>query len=248
MSLANDHYSYKILTVFISIIFSADVMRAQGASHILAIDVGSQDDTDLTDYGDDLSGWWVLYKRYNPFTSPVKVPAIPDIQSRLAYVSCVRQLEQVKTSDYCEYLRPPIDKYKTLAFGSFDEIREVGYNYGKEYFEKLAKSDGEKSRFNKWSQPRNSDDSRESSPSVNRYTFVDLAQIVCRVPETCQERHDDLSSEDDYFAGYASEPSTLRVSSKPRQHRTGGSLSLSENEYESDGSDSVSDTPRTRET
>lgn len=68
-------------------------MRAQGAAHILAVDVGSQDDTDLTDYGDDLSGWWVLYKRYNPFTSPVKVPAIPDIQSRLAYVSCVRQLE-----------------------------------------------------------------------------------------------------------------------------------------------------------
>lgn len=71
----------------------ADVMRSQGAAHILAVDVGSQDDTDLTDYGDDLSGWWVLYKRYNPFTSPVKVPAIPDIQSRLAYVSCVRQLE-----------------------------------------------------------------------------------------------------------------------------------------------------------
>lgn len=71
----------------------ADVMRAQGAAHIIAVDVGSQDDTDLTDYGDDLSGWWVLYKRYNPFTSPVKVPAIPDIQSRLAYVSCVRQLE-----------------------------------------------------------------------------------------------------------------------------------------------------------
>lgn len=79
----------------------ADVMRAQGAAHILAVDVGSQDDTDLTDYGDDLSGWWVLYKRYNPFTSPVKVPAIPDIQSRLAYVSCVRQLEVIKFLIMC---------------------------------------------------------------------------------------------------------------------------------------------------
>jgi lysophospholipid hydrolase len=68
-------------------------MRAQGAAHIIAVDVGAQDDTDLTDYGDDLSGWWVLYKRYNPFTAPVKVPTLPDIQSRLAYVSCVRQLE-----------------------------------------------------------------------------------------------------------------------------------------------------------
>lgn len=33
-------------------LFLADVMRAQGAAHIIAVDVGSQDDTDLTDYGD----------------------------------------------------------------------------------------------------------------------------------------------------------------------------------------------------
>lgn len=85
---------HRLRSTEISLVSStADVMRAQGAAHIIAVDVGSQDDTDLTDYGDDLSGWWVLYKRYNPFTSPVKVPAIPDIQSRLAYVSCVRQLE-----------------------------------------------------------------------------------------------------------------------------------------------------------
>ena len=45
-----------------------------------------------------------------------------EIQSRLAYVSCVRQLEQVKDSGYCEYVRPPIDKYQTLQFGCFDEI------------------------------------------------------------------------------------------------------------------------------
>lgn len=72
---------------------TADVMLNLGAAHIIAIDVGSQDDTDLIDYGDHLSGWWLLYKKWNPFTTPVKVPNLPDIQSRLAYVSCVRQLE-----------------------------------------------------------------------------------------------------------------------------------------------------------
>lgn len=71
----------------------ADVMRSLGANHIFAIDVGSVDDQDLTNYGDDLSGWWLLWKRWNPFTSNVKVPNLPDIQSRLAYVCCVRQLE-----------------------------------------------------------------------------------------------------------------------------------------------------------
>lgn len=45
-----------------------------------------------------------------------------EIQTRLAYVCCVRQLEMVKNSDYCEYIRPPIDRYRTLDFGKFDEI------------------------------------------------------------------------------------------------------------------------------
>lgn len=73
-----------------------------------------------------------------------------------------------------------------------------------------------------------------------QYTFVDLAQIVCKVPETCQDRQsDDMTSEDEYFGGYASEPTNLRVKLKPiRQFRHGGSLSLSENEYESDYSES----------
>lgn len=143
-------------------------------------------------------------------------------------------IQQVKNSDYCEYLRPPIDKYKTLAFGSFDEIKEVGYLYGKDYFEKLSLTGG-LSRFNKWSQQKPNDDTETANPRLNQYTFVDLAQIVCKVPVTCQDRHsDELSSEDEYI-GYASEPTSFRQSLKPsRQLRTGGSLSLSENEYESD--------------
>ncbi|XP_025406389.1 neuropathy target esterase sws [Sipha flava] len=112
----------------------ADVMRNLGAKFVLAIDVGSQDDMDFTNYGDSLSGFWLLWKKYNPFTTSVKVPSLPDIQSRLAYVSCVQQLEIVKNSDYCQYIRPPIDKYKTLQFASFEEIKEVGYQHGKTYF------------------------------------------------------------------------------------------------------------------
>lgn len=45
-----------------------------------------------------------------------------EIQTRLAYVCCVRQLELVKNTEYCEYIRPPIDHYGTLDFGKFDEI------------------------------------------------------------------------------------------------------------------------------
>lgn len=52
----------------------------------------------------------------------MQVPDMAEIQSRLAYVSCVRQLEVVKSSSYCEYIRPPIDRFKTMDFGKFDEI------------------------------------------------------------------------------------------------------------------------------
>lgn len=207
----------------------ADVMRSHGASHILAVDVGSVDDQDLTNYGDDLSGWWLLWKRWNPFTTPVKVPNLPDIQSRLAYVSCVRQLEEVKTSDYCEYIRPPIDKYKTLQFGSFDEIKEVGFQHGKAYFEGKRQA-GQLPTF--------ANDMRKSyvfaQPHMGPggYTFTDLAQMVCTVRRPYD---DDTSSESDYDdddnRGYASEPS-VGISDKPGKPYGRPYGSLSENEME----------------
>lgn len=46
-----------------------------GARTVIAIDVGSQDETDLCNYGDCLSGWWLLWKRLNPWAEKVKVTA-----------------------------------------------------------------------------------------------------------------------------------------------------------------------------
>ncbi|ERL95909.1 hypothetical protein D910_00588, partial [Dendroctonus ponderosae] len=182
----------------------ADVMRSMGADHILAIDVGSVDDQDLTNYGDVLSGWWLLWKRWNPFAKPVRVPNLPDIQSRLAYVSCVRQLEEVKSSDYCEYIRPPIDKYKTLQFGSFDEIREVGYLHGRAFFEGQSRA-GNLPTF------RSSEKYKSQLSDQSQYTFTDLAQMVCKVSRPYEEESSASSSsesddEDEGRGGYASEP------------------------------------------
>ncbi|XP_039765412.1 neuropathy target esterase sws isoform X8 [Pararge aegeria] len=212
----------------------ADVMRSLGAKHILAIDVGSQDDTDLTNYGDDLSGWWLLWKRWNPFTTPVKVPNLPDIQSRLAYVSCNRQLEEVKTSDYCEYIRPPIDSYKTLQFGSFDEIREVGYRHGSAYFEGQRRGGG-----GGVSGAAAEGRKHDAQPAITDYTFTDLAQMVCSV-RTARDVENESSSSSDYeddqrhFEGYASEPSAGILEEGLRTRRVGGSLSLSEDEMDSE--------------
>ncbi|KFQ99678.1 Neuropathy target esterase, partial [Nipponia nippon] len=120
---------------------AADIARNMGAKTVIAIDVGSQDETDLCNYGDSLSGWWLLWKRLNPWAEKVKVPDMAEIQSRLAYVSCVRQLEVVKSSSYCEYIRPPIDRFKTMDFGKFDEIYDVGYQHGKVVFDGWSRGD-----------------------------------------------------------------------------------------------------------
>ena len=51
----------------------ADLMQKKGAHHILAVDVGSQDETDLHNFGDWLSGWQILWTKLNPFSTLPKV-------------------------------------------------------------------------------------------------------------------------------------------------------------------------------
>ena len=156
----------------------ADIMHKRGAKHILAVDVGSRDMDDLINYGDWLSGLPILLAKLNPFASVPRVLTQADIQERLAYVSCVRQLEQVKSADYCDYIRPPIDKYGTLQFDAFDEIREVGYYHGKTYFAGLRKAG------QLWFMSRPAEDRRRSLESLDPVAsvarFTDLAEMVCR--------------------------------------------------------------------
>ncbi|XP_033114501.1 patatin-like phospholipase domain-containing protein 7 isoform X2 [Anneissia japonica] len=118
----------------------ADIMKAMGAQTVIAVDVGSVDETNLTNYGDELSGWWLLWKRWNPWAETVKVPDMSDIQSRLAYVSCMKQKEELMKNDMCEYIRPPIDRFKTLSFNRFEEIRDVGYEHAQTVFSGWVKS------------------------------------------------------------------------------------------------------------
>uniref|UniRef100_A0AAY4EI99 lysophospholipase n=1 Tax=Denticeps clupeoides TaxID=299321 RepID=A0AAY4EI99_9TELE len=162
----------------------ADVARSMGAKVVIAIDVGSQDETNLTNYGDSLSGWWLLWKRLNPVAEKVKVLNMGEIQTRLAYVCCVRQLESVKNSDYCEYIRPPIDRYRTLEFGKFDEIAEVGYQHGKTVFDVWCRSGVVEKMLKDRHQEEFHTQSNNVSPmpvTCPNASFTDLAEIVSRI-------------------------------------------------------------------
>lgn len=112
-------------------------MKALGADQIFAVDVGALDDDRPQNYGDSLSGFWASLNRWNPFSSHPNPPTLSEIQARLAYVSSVDNLERAKSIPGCRYMRPPIEAYGTLDFGKFDEIYQVGYQYGKKFLADL---------------------------------------------------------------------------------------------------------------
>uniref|UniRef100_A0A3B3Y9X1 lysophospholipase n=1 Tax=Poecilia mexicana TaxID=48701 RepID=A0A3B3Y9X1_9TELE len=174
-----------------------DIARNVGTRTVIAIDVGSQDETDLCNYGDSLSGWWLLWKRINPWAEKVKVPDMAEIQSRLAYVSCVRQLEVVKKSAYCEYIRPPIDRFKTMDFGKFDEIYEIGYQHAKMLFTGWARGDIIKNMLRDHRSADYNGSKRTDCPGAD---FTDLAEIVSRIEPV--QSYVATEEESDYLTEY----------------------------------------------
>uniref|UniRef100_A0A673XG70 lysophospholipase n=1 Tax=Salmo trutta TaxID=8032 RepID=A0A673XG70_SALTR len=181
----------------------ADVARSMGAKVVIAIDVGSQDETNLTNYGDSLSGWWLLWKRFNPLAEKVQVLNMAEIQTRLAYVCCVRQLELVKDSEYCEYIRPPIDHYGTLEFGKFDEIAEVGYQHCKTVFDMWSRS----GVVDKMMKDRHQEEFHKTKSgnvvTCPNASFTDLAEIVSRIEPVKPVLVEELS--DEYQTDYDEE-------------------------------------------
>lgn len=107
-------------------------MQSQGTSSVFAIDVGSLDDNTPRHFGDTVSGSWMLLNRWNPFSSARSVPPIAEIQTRLAYVSSIRNLEEAKVAPNCLYAALPVQEFATLAFNSYDAIVDVGYKSGLE--------------------------------------------------------------------------------------------------------------------
>ncbi|KAK5851880.1 hypothetical protein PBY51_023397 [Eleginops maclovinus] len=197
----------------------ADVARSMGAKVVIAIDVGSRDETNLTNYGDSLSGWWLLWKRLNPLAEKVKVLNMAEIQTRLAYVCCVRQLESVKSSDYCEYIRPPIDRYRTLEFGKFDEIAEVGYQHGKTVFDVWTRS----GVVEKMLKDRHQEEFRNTQSKNNVVTcpnasFTDLAEIVSRIEPVKPAL---VAEESDYHTDYDEEALESALSDMELYNRYG---------------------------
>ncbi|OAV92300.1 hypothetical protein PTTG_03931 [Puccinia triticina 1-1 BBBD Race 1] len=113
------------------------VMLRMGADSVFAVDVGSIDDTSPRNFPESLSGWWLLIRRLNPWSSAYQIPTMTDIQSRLTYVSSVKTLEDAKATPGVLYMRMPVTEFTTLGFGRFEEILKKGYEAAKEMLKEL---------------------------------------------------------------------------------------------------------------
>ncbi|KAG9055050.1 phosphatidylcholine and lysophosphatidylcholine phospholipase, partial [Serendipita sp. 407] len=102
-------------------------MQNLGTTFVFAVDVGSLDDNTPRHFGDTVSGSWMVLNRWNPFSSARSVPQIAEIQTRLAYVSSIRNLEEAKAASNCLYVALPVQDIGTLQFGRYDEIVDLGY-------------------------------------------------------------------------------------------------------------------------
>lgn len=112
-----------------------DVMIADNPylSTVIAVDVGAERGEPDEYYHDDVSGLSLLVRRI--FGRKVSVPSLADIQSRLAYVSCVDRIKRIKElasdpeSSGIHYLRPPVQSFATLEFDKFERISKIGEAY-----------------------------------------------------------------------------------------------------------------------
>lgn len=101
-------------------------------SRVIAVDVGAEREQPDEYYQDHISGTWLALKRF--LGRRVAVPSLADIQTRLANVTCLKQIELVRqlakdSSSGIHYLRPPINAFQTLEFEKFDQIKRVGEAY-----------------------------------------------------------------------------------------------------------------------
>ena len=117
----------------------ADVAKVLGAKTVLSVDVSGEVVSDFSNYGYHLNGWWVMWKKWVPFTGKVNIPSMGEIQRALAYVASVQQLDEIKASDY-EYIRPALGKFGLLQFSSYKDITDIGYEKVKSLAESWKKN------------------------------------------------------------------------------------------------------------
>lgn len=104
-----------------------DIM-SRFCSTIIAVDVEDRDNSEfhgIWDYGDGVSGWWILLMKLTGWRK------VPDFSSILLWLSCMSNSRQLKKSEELElidvYIRPAIEGYNLADYHRMDSIVRKGF-------------------------------------------------------------------------------------------------------------------------
>jgi predicted acylesterase/phospholipase RssA/CRP-like cAMP-binding protein len=128
----------------------SDVMRTTGAGCVIAVDVGGWTSVTWDDFGDSLSGCWLLYtrvrasllgmlpapvwqclrcrRRPGPPPAAPRIMSMGEISGELAFLMAAQRARET-ADDIDLLLVPPVQEYRTLDFHLSDEILDKGYTY-----------------------------------------------------------------------------------------------------------------------
>jgi lysophospholipid hydrolase len=82
-------------------------------------------------YETSLSGWKVLRRRLTPFATPLRVPTIAQVMTRVAAFGARQNAQAARDlADFC--LCIDVRGFGVLEFGKLEEIVEVGYRSARE--------------------------------------------------------------------------------------------------------------------
>lgn len=105
-----------------------DVMRMMGIRNIIAVDVGSEFESNYENYGDSVNGFYILFHKI--FGTKKFLP-LTEIQYRLSYITSSHKERHTRSDMSIKYIKPDLTGYKTGNFRYFDEIVAHGYECGK---------------------------------------------------------------------------------------------------------------------
>lgn len=114
-----------------------DVMRDHmNPAYIIGVDVETKSSEDLynvTEFGDHLSGFWLLYRRVmgalNPFAARLRMPKFAELVSEVEFINNARNIQQLRDSgDLDLYIRPRLANTALLDYHKLDQIEKIGFD------------------------------------------------------------------------------------------------------------------------
>jgi len=113
-----------------------DIMRdVFRPAFVIGVDVEgafSEDLVNVTEYGDDLSGFWICYRKILGMVSPVtprlRLPKFTEMVSAVEYINNTRNIQNLRESgDLDLYIKPMLANTGLLDYHKLAQIEKIGY-------------------------------------------------------------------------------------------------------------------------